>query len=515
MKPIGTTTTRTESAVAARPPRTGITMIGLSLIMLLAVLDQTIVATSLPSIAADLHGLGQLSWVVNAYLLGVGLAAPLYGKLGDMYGRKPIIMIAVSLFTLASAASGASQSMTELIVFRAIQGLGGGGLMNLTTAAVADLVPPSERGKVQGYTGAVFALGSIGGPLLGGLLTGSLGWRWVFYVNVPVALAGMVIVARYFRVPRKRTAGRLDWPGALLLAAAVTAVLLVTDWAGQQYAWGSWQIIALAAAAVLALAGFALVESRAANPVIPPRLWRDPVFRVAIPSSGLLGVGLFGTVVFLPQFFQVVKHASPIVSGALLAPTMFAAVVAGVFSAVRASATGNYRKYPIIGALLLIAGFCMLIGLSPDSSSWLTFVGTLLLGLGVGCQMQLMVLIVQNAVPARDLGAATASTMLFRSIGGAVGTALFSTLLLRRFDARLHTIIPNATQATAGTIYHALVTGIGPGLGSAHEAIVRAFGQSVSVVFVWAIPFAVALLVLGVLLPGIPLRKTVQDKEDS
>jgi EmrB/QacA subfamily drug resistance transporter len=490
------------------PNRTGVTMIGLALIMMLSVLDQTIVATALPSIAADLHGLSDLSWVVNAYLLGLGLAAPMYGKLGDMYGRKPLILIAVAVFVIASMACGAAGSMSELIAFRAVQGVGAGGLMNLTTAAVADLVPPSERGRVQGYTGAVFALGSIGGPLLGGLLTSTVGWRWVFYINVPAALVGMAIVIRYFNVPHRRTRQPLDWIGALLMAAAVTGVLLVTDWGGQKYGWTSPVILALALGAAVAIGLFLWREPHAANPILPATLWRSAVFRVAMPSSFLLGAGLFGTVVFLPQYFQVVRGASATMSGALLAPTMVAAVIAGVYSAVKASATGRYRRYPIAGAVLLIVGFVALTPLGPSTALWLVLGGAVVLGFGVGLQMQLMILIVQNAVPAADVGVATAAMLLFRSIGGAVGTALFSTLLLRRFSHELGPVLHGAAAGqSAGSLYGRLVLGLGATLGPARGAVVHAFGSAVSIVYVWAVPFGFVLLALAVLLPSVPLRR--------
>ena len=311
---------RETAGPAGEADRIGLTVAGLALIMVLPVLDQTIVATALPSIAADLGGLGQIAWVVNAYLLGVGLSAPLYGKLGDSYGRKPLMAIAVVVFVAASALAGASRSMPQLIACRALQGLGGGGLMNLTTAAVADLLPPAERGRAQGYTGAVFAAGSIGGPLLGGVFCGTIGWRWVFYINAPLALAGLAIVLRWFRVPHHRVRQRLDWAGGLLLAGAVTCALLVTDWGGITYPWASPPVVSLIAASAVAAALFAWRETRAASPVLPPGLWGSAVFRVAIPSSFLLGAGLFGTVVFLPQFFQVVQGRSATVSGAPRAP---------------------------------------------------------------------------------------------------------------------------------------------------------------------------------------------------
>ncbi len=509
---------RTASHPTARPPdiqsRTGLTIAGLALIMVLPVLDQTIVATALPSIAADLGGLGQIAWVVNAYLLGVGLSAPLYGKLGDIYGRKPLLVVAVLVFVAASALAGAAQSMAQLIACRAAQGLGGGGLMNLTTAAVADLLPPSERGRAQGYTGAVFAAGSIGGPLLGGVFCGTIGWRWVFYINAPLALAGLAIVARWFQVRRERVREPLDWAGAVLLAGSVTCALLVADWGGVTDPWGSALIVSLIAAAAAAAAAFAWWETRTASPVIPPGLWRVPVFRVAIPSSFLLGVALFGTVVFLPQFFQVVQGRSATVSGALLTPTMLAAVVTGVYCAIRMSATGRYRQYPIIGALLLIAGFLPLTSLRPATPMWVILAATVALGLGVGCQLQLMVIIVQNAVPYRDVGTATAATLLFRSLGGAAGTALFSTLMLRRFSARIAAMLPgHAAGGLAAQLYRGIVAGIIPLSGSARAIVVSAFGQSVSVVYVWAIPFAVALLALALILPAVPVRSTLSTCE--
>jgi EmrB/QacA subfamily drug resistance transporter len=505
---------------AVRDARTGtparassLALVGLALGMLLAVLDQTIVATALPSIAADLGHLDDASWVVSAYLLTTLLSAPLYGKLGDMYGRRPMFLTTVAIFLVGSAACGLARNMGQLVVLRAIQGLGGGGLMNLGTAAVADLIPPTERGRIQGYTGGVFAAGSIGGPLLGGLFSEYLGWHWIFYINVPVCVLSLALTGMTFRVPHTRRRGALDVTGALLLGIAVTCGLLVALWGGQRYPWRSGHILVPAAAAVALIAGFVWRERRAAEPILPPRLFANPVFRVAIPSSALLGVCLFGTVVFLPQFFETVRHSSPTGSGLFLVPTMLAAVFGGVLSGVLASETGRYRRYPIAGATLLMVGFGLLTQISTNTSvAWLV-VDMVILGLGVGLQMQLMVFVVQNAVPHEDVGVATAATMFFRAIGAAVGTSLFTTILLRRLGAELAGSGTNPSAARVGELYRRL-TEHSPALsGEARDRVVEAFADSIHVLFAWALPFGALLLALAIVLPAVPLRRTVRDSE--
>lgn len=483
-------------------------IIGLALGMLLAVLDQTIVATALPAIARDLHNTTSVSWVVSAYLITTVASAPIHGKLGDLYGRRATFLTAVTLFVVASALAGAAQSIGMLIAMRALQGLGGGGLMNLATAAIADLVPASERGRIQGYTGGVFALGSISGPLLGGVFAEHLNWRWIFYINVPVGLACLALTYAAFRVPRPRPGDhRVDYLGSVLLSAAVTCVLLVTVWGGTQYAWGSPEILCLAGGALATLVLFVLRERRAPDPVLPLRLFRDPVFRLGVPSSALLGVSLFGTIVFVPQYFETVRGTNPTLAGLALVPTMAVAVVAGVVSAVRVSTTGRYKAFPIAGSLLVLLGFAGLAQLDAETPLWFVVTELVVLGVGVGLHMQLMVTIVQNAVPHADVGAATAATMFFRALGGALGTALFSSLLVRGLAGSLAS---SGTGVDAGDAYNAITHHSGEISNAARPAVEAAFAHSIHVVFTAALPFAAAMLLLACFIPAIPLRDRVR-----
>lgn len=479
--------------------------------MLLAVLDQTIVATALPAIARDLGNAGSVSWAVSAYLITTVASAPIHGKLGDLYGRRITFLVAVSLFVVASALAGAADSIGMLIAMRALQGLGGGGLMNLATAAIADLVPAAERGRIQGYTGSVFAVGSIGGPLLGGLFSEHISWRWIFYVNVPVGLACMALVYFTFRVPHQRgTRHRIDFLGSALLSATVTGTLLITVWGGVQYAWGSPQILALFVGVLVTLVLFILQERRAQDPVLPLGLFRDPVFRLAVPSSALLGITLFGTIVFVPQYFETVRGTSPTLAGLALVPTMAIAVVAGVLSAVRVSATGRYKVYPVVGSLLVLVGFGGLAQLDASTPLWLVIAELLLLGVGIGLHMQLMVFIVQNALPHAHVGTATAATMFFRALGGAVGTALFSTLFVRGLSDSL-----TGSGVSAGEAYNVIAHHAGSLPTDTLPEVEAAFGESLQVVFAAATPFAAVMLLLACFIPSKPLRTSVRDTDSN
>lgn len=495
---------------APLPARTKAALIGLSLGMLLAVLDQTIVATALPAITRDLHSTSSVSWVVSAYLITTVASAPIHGKLGDLYGRRLTFLGAVALFVLTSALAGFANSIGMLIAMRALQGLAGGGLMNLATAAIADLVPASERGRIQGYTGSVFAVGSVGGPLLGGVFAEHLSWRWIFYVNVPVGLACLVLTYLTFKVPRPRnTTHRIDYLGSALLSAGVTCALLITVWGGTRYAWGSLQILTLAGGALLALVLFIVQEHRAEEPVLPPRLFHDPVFRLGVPSSALLGVSLFGTIIFVPQYFETVRGTNSTLAGLALVPTMAVAVVAGVVSAIRVSTTGRYKAFPVAGSLLILAGFAGLSQLDAGTPLWLVLVELVVLGIGVGLHMQLMVFIVQNAVPHADVGTATAATMFFRALGGAVGTALFSTLLVRGLADSL---TASGTNVDADDAYNAITHHSGEISAAARPAVEAAFAHSIHGVFSAALPFAAVMLLLACFIPSVPLRKSVNDE---
>jgi EmrB/QacA subfamily drug resistance transporter len=468
--------------------------------VLLAALDQTIVATALPTIVGDLGGLAHLSWVVTAYLLASTASTPLYGKISDLYGRKTVFQAAIVIFVVGSALSGLAQTMSQLIAFRAVQGLGAGGLMALAIAIVGDVVSPRERGRYQGYIGAVFALASVAGPLLGGFLVDHLSWRWAFYVNLPVGIAALAVTSAALDLPFRRVAHAIDYLGAALLVAGVTCVLLVTVWGGDRYSWGSPTMLGLAGAGVLLLAAFALQERRAAEPVLPPRLFRDPVFRVATAALFLIGVAMFGAIVFLPLFLQVVVGASATSSGLLLLPLMGGIVTSSVLVGRVISRTGRYKWYPVAGTALMTVAMGLLATMDAGTGRTIASWYVALLGVGLGTVMPVMILAVQNAVEQRDLGTATSAATFSRSMGGSFGVALFGAILASRLASQLPGIDAKALQAGPSQL-HALPP-------AARQAVVEAVASSLHVVFLAAVPVALGAFLVVLFLRERPLRES-------
>jgi EmrB/QacA subfamily drug resistance transporter len=484
---------------------------GLMLGMLLAALDQTIVATALPTIVGDLGGLNHLSWVVTAYLLTSTAVTPLWGKLSDLYGRRGTFQAAIAIFLAGSMLSGLSQNMGELIAFRAIQGLGGGGLMALAMAIVGDLVSPRERGRYQGWFGAAFALASVSGPLLGGYFTDQLSWRWIFYVNLPLGVAALAVTTVALRIPFRRVRRRIDYLGAVLLVAAVSCIVTATTWGGTTFPWGSVQIVGLAVAAIALLALFVAWEARASEPILPLHLFRNPIFTVAGAITLLLGLALFGAVVYLPEYLQVVRGVSAARSGLQLMPLTLGIVVASAGSGQLVSRIGRYKVFPIVGASLLTIGFFLLTHIQVDTGTVALSGWMLVVGLGIGCIMQIAVLAVQNAVAYQDLGTATSATVFFRLLGGSLGTAFFGAVLLNRLQHNLAVLLPAGTSGRA-PVRVASLQGAPQRLrslpGPVLHGLLEAFARSYQVVYCWAIPFALATLLLTLLLREAPLRTT-------
>ena len=415
-------------------PSIRLTFGGLLLAMLLASLDQTIVSTALPTIVRDLGGIDQLSWVVTAYLLAATVSMPLWGRVSDLYGRKRLFQAAIVLFLLGSALSGASETLSELIGFRALQGLGAGGLMTMAMAIVADIIAPRERGRYQGYIQMVFVLASVAGPLVGGLFTDEASWRWVFYVNLPIGAVALAISTR-LRLPAGSGRARIDVLGAALLGAGLTAILLVTTWGGREYAWGSPEIVGLAVAAVVLLAGFFAQERRAPEPVLPLRMFREPVFDVVSAVLFLTTCAFFAAIVFLPLFLQRVTGASAVQSGLQLLPLLLAGTLSTAVIGRVVTRTGRYKVFPAVGLGLMAIGLFLLSRLDETSSHATIALDMVVFGLGFGMVSQLLVLAIQNAVDRRDIGIATASANLFRSLGGSVGAALFGAIFASRVSA--------------------------------------------------------------------------------
>jgi EmrB/QacA subfamily drug resistance transporter len=481
---------------------------GLLLVMFLAALDQTIVATALPTIVGDLGGLNHISWVVTAYLLAQTVVTPLYGKLGDMYGRKIVLQGALLVFLAGSALCGLSQNLDELIAFRAIQGLGGGGLLVSAQAAIGDVVPPRQRGRYTGLFGAVFGLASIAGPLAGGFLTSHLSWRWIFYVNLPLGAVALFVLGATLPSVTEHVRHTVDYLGTALLAAGLAAIVLLTSLGGTTISWGSPVIVALGIAGLLLLSAFAWAERRAREPVLPPRLLRNEVFVVTSAVGFIVGFALFGAVTYLPLFLQVVKGASPTSSGLQLVPLMGGLLITSIASGRLITRTGHYKPFPIAGTALMSLGLYLLSTLGLASSRTTIFVFMFVLGLGLGMVMQVLVLAVQNSVEYSDLGVATSGATLFRFIGGSLGTATLGAVFSNRLRGELRSVLPAgaAAHTTSGGVNPTQIAHLPPVLRTGY---LHAFTNSLNTVFVVAAGVGVAAFLLSWLIRELPLRETI------
>ena len=473
--------------------------------MFLAALDQTIVSTALPTIVGDLGGLEHLSWVVTSYLLATTASTPLYGKLGDMLGRKPVFLFAVIVFLIGSMLAGLSQTMGELIGFRAIQGLGAGGLMVGAQAIIADVVPPRERGRYMGLIGSVFAVASVAGPLLGGFFVEALSWRWVFYVNLPIgAIAVLIIIFRlHLHVPHQRHA--VDYLGAALLTAGVCCLILVTTWGGNEYPWGSSTIVGLAIAGVVLLLSFVFQERRAPEPIIPLTLFRMSVFSVASSLGFLIGLAMFGAIIFIPLFLQLVYSVSPTSSGLRMLPLMAGLLSASIISGRVISRIGRYKPFPIAGTLVTSLGLFLLSRLGVDTAPWVASVYMLVVGVGIGLVMQVLVLAVQNCAPPKDVGVATSAATFFRSMGGSLGVALFGAIFASRLSDELAKLPGGIAAKFSGgvNVSPAQVKALPA---ATHDAFLQAFVHALSPVFLVGAALTLVAFALSWFLKEVPLR---------
>ena len=466
---------------------------GLMVTLLLAALDQTIVATALPRVVSDLGGITQYSWVFTAYMLTATVTVPLYGKLGDIYGRKKLVLFAITVFLVGSALCGLAQSMTQLVVFRAIQGVGAGGILPLSLAVIGNIVPPRARGRWQGLIGAVFAAASIAGPAIGGLIVDSTTWRWIFLVNLPIGGLALLVISMTMSGRAHLTEHTIDWLGAGVLAAGTAALLLGLVWGGRDYAWTSAHVIGALGASAVLLAAFAVVERRAREPILPFDVLRNPIVASSIACMALVGMVMFATITYMPLFVQGVIGASATSSGAVLTPLMLSAVATSIITGQLISHTGRYRWNAVLGPLVLTVGLVMLSRMNVDTTTGEAARNMIVTGIGVGSMMQVFVLSVQNAVPTERMGSATALTQFSRQIGATIGVALIGTIVNSR--------LPDSAVIGESNVVHQLP-----------PALRQALADSLHAAFLAAAAIALLVWVIAVLgVKEVPLRQTVDE----
>jgi EmrB/QacA subfamily drug resistance transporter len=479
---------------------------GLLLALILAMLDQTVVSTALPRIVGDLGGVTHLSWVVTAYVLSSTITTPLYGKLGDQYGRKRWLITAIIIFLAGSALSGMSQTMDQLIMFRALQGLGAGGLMVGVIATIGDMVAPRERGQYMGYMMASMMLALIAGPLVGGYITDSLSWRWIFYINMPVGGAALIYLWTTLHLPYKKVKHKIDYLGAGVLAIAATSIVLLTTWGGTQYAWASPMIIGLGLLAIAATASFLFVETRAAEPVLPLHVFKNRNFSVATGMSFLLGMAMLGALTFLPLYQQTVQHLSAVGSGLMLIPMMLGVTVTSLIGGFVMTRTGRYRFMPIVGGAIMTVAMLLLTTLGVHTTLLQSGLFYVVLGVGMGFLMQITSVIVQNSVAPKDIGVASSSRTFFQQIGGSLGVALFGAVFARRLTESMTSQLPGVHLNAGGGQLNPVTVNHLPAL-IKHD-VFFAIAHAIQGVFYLAAPAALAVFVLAWFIKEVPLRSS-------
>ncbi|MET7517863.1 MDR family MFS transporter [Streptomyces sp. NPDC005480] len=496
-----------KAATKERQPRSvRVVLMALMIAMLLAMLDNMIVGTAMPTIVGDLGGLEHLSWVVTAYTLATAASTPIWGKIGDMYGRKGAFLTSIVIFLIGSGLSGMAQDMNQLIAFRAIQGLGAGGLMVGVMAIIGDLIPPRERGKYQGMMAGVMALAMIGGPLVGGAITDNWGWRWSFYINLPLGLVALAMVTAVLHLPKKRSKGKIDYLGAALLTVGITSIVLVTTWGGSQYAWGSAVIMELAAIGVAALVGFLFVQTKAAEPIMPLHIFRSRNFTVMSLIGFVTGFVMFGAVLFLPLYQQTVQGANATNSGLLLLPMLLSMMVVSLVAGRVTTSTGKYKVFPLVGSVLMVAGLFLLAQMDTDTTRFTSGLYMAVLGAGMGCLMQITMLVAQNSVEMKDMGVASSSTTLFRTLGSSFGVAIMGAL----FNNRVQDVMAERAGALGGKVTQESTQLTAEGLAKlpavARDAYQHAVSAGTHSAFLLGSIIAVVALIAAVFVKEVPLR---------
>ena len=481
---------------------------GLMTGMLLAALDQSIVGVALPRIVSDLGGLNHLAWVVTAYLLTSTATTPLWGKISDLYGRRIIFQTTIVVFLIGSALCGLAQNMPQLIAFRAIQGIGGGGLMAIAFAIIGDVIPARERGRYQGYFGAVFGLSSVAGPLLGGWITDTINWRWIFYINVPIGAAALVVTSIALRMPVVKRNHKIDYLGAAMIVAAVTSLLLYLNWAGEEYGWAGTTSLALVVASAVFTVAFVFVELRAEEPIIPMRLFRNSIFTVGNTFGFLLGFAIFGGAIYLPLYLQTVQGMSPTESGLGMLPMVVGLFSMSIIAGLLITKTGKYKIFPILGASILIVALYLLHTVEVDTPYWVVAIYAYLFGTGLGLGMSTIVTPVQNAVEMRDMGVATSATTFGRSLGGAIGAAMFGAILTSRLAVYLADEVGSSAM-TGGEINTNDIQAIHALPEPVKTEVLTAYTHAITDIFLLAIPVIVIALIVVCFLKEIPLRTRI------
>ena len=492
------TTRRSGRHLAEPTPRLVLLFAALMMVMLLAALSQTILSTALPTMVGELGGVDHMSWVITAYILASTVMMPVYGRISDLLGRKPILLAAVVLFIVGSLIGAAAQTMGVLIAARVVQGLGGGGLMILSQAAIADVVPARERGKYMGVMGAVFAVSSVAGPLLGGWLTEGPGWRWAFIINIPLGILAFTAVAVFLRIPRPERGESLhiDYLGMVLLTLATTTLILICTWGGQQYDWLSPQIIGLALATIVGVIAFIVTESKVKDPVIPLSLFSDRNFTLTTVAGLMVGIVMFGTLGYMPTYIQMAKGVDATTAGLLMTPMMGSLLVTSIVSGQVVSRTGRYKFFPLIGMVITGLGLWLMSTMTASDPMWKLCLFMAVFGAGIGLSMQILVLIVQNSFPNRMVGTATASSNFFRQVGATVGSAVVGSVFVTRLHDLLAERLPSAT-ANAPVNANSLTPGAVQGLPDAIRLpVIDSYNDALLPIFLFMAPLTLIALVL-------------------